>query len=50
MMKCDPRAYESCPYQEYCGAQEDAAFIKGSDCERFNEEVIRNSEEALNNA
>ena len=40
MMKCDPRAFAQCPTRDLCGTPEDATFADGSDCDKFNHEVL----------
>lgn len=41
MLKCDPRAFARCPYNKTCIPMEEAIFIEGSDCDRFNQKVLR---------
>ena len=41
MKYCDPRAYAVCPEKEACGSFADAHFAEGSECDKFNEEVLR---------
>ena len=39
MMRCSPEAFAKCPMQKHCGSQQDATFMEGSDCDKFNKEV-----------
>ena len=41
MLKCDPRAFSRCPYNKTCAPIEEAAFTEGSDCDIFNQKVLR---------
>lgn len=40
-LKCDPRAFARCPYQKSCGSLDDAQFPEGTDCDLFNQKVLR---------
>ena len=43
MVKCSSQAYEKCKGKCYhCRTEEDAYFIEGSDCDKFNQEVAGN--------
>lgn len=39
MLKCSKEAFAMCPTRHLCGLREDALFIEGSDCDRFNQQV-----------
>lgn len=41
MPKCDPRAFARCPYNKTCVPVEEATFTVGSDCDLFNQKVLR---------
>ena len=41
MPKCDPRAFARCPYNKTCASVEEATFSEGSDCDQFNQKVLR---------
>ena len=41
MLKCDPRAFSRCPYNKTCSPVDDAVFLEGSDCDQFNQKVLR---------
>lgn len=44
MMKCDPRAFARCPYKKQCSdSPEHTSFYEGTECDYFNQEVIRTS-------
>ena len=40
MIKCDPRAKARCPYKKPCCGDEAAYFVEGSECDKFNQEVL----------
>lgn len=40
MIKCDPRAKARCPFKTLCCGDEKAYFVEGSDCDKFNQEVL----------
>ena len=40
MIKCDPRAKARCPYKKHCCGDEAAYFVEGSECDKFNQEVL----------
>lgn len=40
MIKCDPRAKERCPYKKSCCGDEAAYFVEGSECDKFNQDVL----------
>lgn len=40
MIKCDPRAKAKCPFKDPCCGEEDGYFVEGSDCDKFNQEVL----------
>ena len=37
MIKCSKEAFEKCPYHNICGDAENAFFMNGSDCDKFNQ-------------
>lgn len=39
MIKCSKEAFEKCPYHNICGDAEDAFFMNGSDCDKFNQSL-----------
>lgn len=41
MPRCDPRAFARCPYNKTCAPIEEATFTEGSDCDQFNQRVLR---------
>ncbi len=41
MLRCDKRVYKQCPDKEYCGSLDNAVFVEGSECDKYNREVIR---------
>lgn len=41
MLKCDRRAFARCPYKATCAPIEEATFPEGSDCDLFNQKVLR---------
>lgn len=40
MLKCDKRVYEQCPDKEYCGSLDNAVFVEGSECDKYNRGVL----------
>ena len=38
MKRCSEFAYAMCPYRHICGPQQDAVYMEGSDCAKFNED------------
>lgn len=40
MIKCDPRAKARCPIKTPCCGDEEAYFVEGSTCDKFNQEVL----------
>lgn len=43
MLKCDPRAFARCPYNDTCVAPDQAEFTENSDCHLFNMKVLENT-------
>lgn len=41
MKRCSETAYSICAFAKYCGTVDDAVFMDGSQCDKFNEEVER---------
>lgn len=39
MLRCSEEAFARCPSRELCGNIQDAMFMEGSDCDRFNRSV-----------
>lgn len=39
MLRCSAEAFARCPSREICGNIQDAMFMEGSDCDRFNRSV-----------
>ena len=52
MQRCSEFAYAMCPDRYICGSREDAVYMEGSECARFNEDheicVDGNNRENLN--
>ena len=41
MIKCSPEAFARCQSKCYhCGTEDKAFFLEGSDCDKFNQEVL----------
>lgn len=40
MIKCDPRAKVRCPFKNPCCGDETAYFVEGSECDKFNREIL----------
>lgn len=38
MQRCSEFAYAMCPDRAHCGSREDAVFMEGSECAKFNED------------
>lgn len=38
MQRCSEFAYAMCPYRHICGPQQDAVYMEGSECAKFNED------------
>lgn len=41
-MRCDYRAFARCPYNKTCVSVEETEFAEGSDCDLFNQKILRN--------
>lgn len=39
LLRCSAEAFARCPSRELCGNIQDAMFMEGSDCDRFNRSV-----------
>lgn len=39
MLRCSPEAFAKCPMQRPCGSQQEALFLEGSECDKFNQDV-----------
>lgn len=39
LLRCSEEAFARCPSREICGNIQDAMFMEGSDCDRFNRSV-----------
>lgn len=42
MLQCNPRAFARCPYKATCAPVEKATFREDSDCDLWNQKVLRN--------
>ena len=40
MLRCSPEAFAKCQTRHICGKIEDATFMEGSECDRFNQSVM----------
>ena len=40
-MKCNPTAYANCPDRTYCGNLNEAVFVEGSECDKFNQNAMK---------
>lgn len=40
MKKCDPKAFAKCPTHHLCGTPEDSTFADGSECDKFNQQIL----------
>lgn len=38
-IKCSKEAFAKCPYKSKCGSFDDAFFMDGSDCDKFNQSI-----------
>lgn len=38
-IKCTEEAYKKCPFSNICGDAENAIFMGGSDCDKFNQSL-----------
>ena len=38
-IKCTEEAYKKCPFSKPCGDAENAIFMDGSDCDKFNQSI-----------
>lgn len=38
MRRCSEFAYAMCPDRAHCGSLEDAVYMEGSECDKFNED------------
>ena len=41
---CSKEAYFRCPNRQYCGTQEEAEFVEGSECAEFNRKKVKMGE------
>ena len=39
MLRCSNEAFAQCPTRALCGSPQEATFVEGSECDRFNQEV-----------
>lgn len=39
MLRCSKEAFARCPTRHLCGSREEATFMEGSDCDKFNQAV-----------
>lgn len=47
MLKCSKEAFATCPDRHCCGRIEEATFAEGSDCDKFNQQIM---EKTITNA
>lgn len=40
MLRCSPEAFAKCPTRHICGNPQEATFMEGSECDRFNQSVM----------
>lgn len=46
-IKCTEDAYKKCPFSTTCGDVENAIFMEGSDCDKFNQSIKRTTVDAV---
>lgn len=46
-IKCTEEAYERCPFSKPCGDAENAIFLDGSACDKFNQSIKRTTVDAV---
>lgn len=46
-IKCTEEAYKKCPFSNPCGDAENAFFMDGSDCDKFNQSIKRTTVDAV---
>lgn len=46
-IKCTEEAYKKCPFSNTCGDAENAFFMDGSDCDKFNQSIKRTTVDAI---
>lgn len=46
-IKCTEEAYKKCPFSRTCGDAENAFFMDGSDCDKFNQSIKRTTVDAV---
>lgn len=46
-IKCTEEAYKKCPFSSTCGDAENAIFMDGSDCDKFNQSIKRTTVDAV---
>ena len=40
VIKCHPRAYAQCPTRYLCESLNEAEFMEGSECDKFNQQIL----------
>lgn len=46
-IKCTEEAYKKCPFSKTCGDAENAIFMDGSDCDKFNQSIKQTTVDAV---
>ena len=46
-IKCTEEAYKKCPFSKSCGDAENAFFMDGSDCDKFNQSIKQTTVDAV---
>lgn len=46
-IKCTEEAYKKCPFSKSCGDAENAIFMDGSDCDKFNQSIKQTTVDAV---
>lgn len=46
-IKCTEEAYKKCPFSNICGDAENAIFMDGSDCDKFNQSIKQTTVDAV---
>ena len=41
VIKCSPRVYKKCPDRKYCGSVQEACFVEGSECDKFQQKILQ---------
>lgn len=40
MLRCSREAFAKCPTRHLCGTPNDATFAEGSECDKFNQQIL----------